>query len=576
LDRCPSCGADTAADEEVCFKCGRGLSGITEGCVVGSRYEILSRVGRGGMGVVYRARDRELDEIVALKVLRADLASADLAGRFRSEIKLARRVTHRNVCRIHEFGRDSNVAFIVMEYLDGVDFKRILQGTGPLPPGEAYDVAIQVLKGLQEIHASGIVHRDLKTANIMRDSRGVVKLMDFGIAKSLESGTTGTTVTGHVVGTPEYMSPEQARADKVDVRSDIYAVGIVTFELFTADVPFRGDTPVAVLFKHIQDPPPLEGKGVPTALVPVLRKALAKAPEERFQSAAAFIEALDLARAQLPALANRAPTPIQGTTPARLAQPQPETTPIPTPVPALIPTPVSIAVRDPIPAPARAPLASRPSRAGLTGWVGIAAGAAVLAAGAGFFLLALAQHPAAGVATSGARSASAGPRWGTGPPTSMSALTGQPQPTATAPAVLRLLPSALPTAKALAGPQPSVAPTQPFTSPATPKPEPQIFVATPSSGVRAAPAEPAPALVAAAPTPVENGVLRLSVVPWADVIVDGKQVGATPLKPISLSAGVHALVLSNPGFQPLNKKVTIEPGTTRTLEVDLTFEAFPK
>jgi serine/threonine protein kinase len=296
---CTACQSQNQETAETCFKCGQSLFVVTQGALLAGRYEILEPLGKGGMGMVYKARDRELDEIVALKVLRPEIArSGDMARRFRSEIKLARKIRHRNVCGIHEFGQDGHLQFIAMELIQGVDFKKVLKERGTLPLAEAYDVTIQIAKGLQAIHDAGIVHRDLKTPNLMRDSQGIVRLMDFGIAKDV-AAAGGETVTGQIVGTPEYMSPEQARGQRVDQRSDIYALGVVVWELFTGDVPFRGDSPLATLYKQIQDPLPLQGplgSALPGPLKPVLEKALAKEPQDRYQSVREFAEAVRSAR----------------------------------------------------------------------------------------------------------------------------------------------------------------------------------------------------------------------------------------------------------------------------------------
>jgi serine/threonine protein kinase len=279
---CPSCKALNDDSAEACFTCGRALSALTQGSVIAGRYEILSPLGKGGMGMVYKAHDRMLDETVAIKVLRAEFANTpEMARRFRHEIKLARKVTHRNVCRIHEYNEDQGIRYISMEYVEGTDIKQLSRERGGfLGTEEAYDVAIQTAEGLHAIHDVGIVHRDLKTSNVMRDGRGLVRLMDFGIAKIEGSDHTGggLTTTGQIMGTPEYMSPEQCLGDRIDHRSDIYGLGILVYELFTGTVPFRGDTPVATLFKHIQDPVPFDGAiaaRIPLAVVPVLRKALA-------------------------------------------------------------------------------------------------------------------------------------------------------------------------------------------------------------------------------------------------------------------------------------------------------------
>jgi hypothetical protein len=272
------------------------LSSLVKGTLLASRYEILSPLGKGGMGIVYKAYDRELEETVAVKVLPGNMArGSDLARRFRSEIKLARKVRHRNVCSIHEYGQAGPLLYIAMELIEGPDLKHILTAEGALPPARAFDVAAQIAEGLQAIHDEGIVHRDLKTTNIMLDRRGVVRLMDFGIAKQWQTGG-GVTDTGQVVGTPDYMSPEQVRGGQdVDFRSDIYSLGVVVFELFTGRVPFRGETPAAVLMKHLQEPPPLESGtafGLPRDVIPILRKALAKNAGDRYQKARVMAHAL--------------------------------------------------------------------------------------------------------------------------------------------------------------------------------------------------------------------------------------------------------------------------------------------
>jgi serine/threonine protein kinase len=297
---CPACKALNDDSAEACFTCGRALTALTQGSVIAGRYEIQSPLGKGGMGMVYKAFDRELEETVAIKVLRAEFANTgEMAKRFRHEVKQARKVSHRNVCRIHDYGDDGGVRFISMEYVEGTDIKQLARERGGyLEADEAFDVAIQSAEGLQAIHDVGIIHRDLKTSNIMLDSTGRVRLMDFGIARTGggdHSSSSGLTSTGQIMGTPEYMSPEQCLGDKIDHRSDIYALGIAVYEIFSGTVPFRGDTPVATLFKHIQDPVPFEGPvagRIPLAAVPVLRKALAKNRADRYDNASAMADGL--------------------------------------------------------------------------------------------------------------------------------------------------------------------------------------------------------------------------------------------------------------------------------------------
>jgi serine/threonine-protein kinase len=293
---CAQCGSDNDDDLAACFTCGQPLTqSVRLGQVIASRYEIRSRLGRGGMGAVYRAYDRVLEEDVALKVLREDAAHGDAPRRFRTEIKLARRVIHRNVSRIFEYGEEHGRRFISMELVEGTDLRHAIARQGRLPPDRAFSIAIQVAEGLEAIHQVGIIHRDLKASNIMLDASGTVRLMDFGIAKHVDQGATAATASGDILGTPAYMSPEQARGEKLDFRSDIYSLGVVTYELFTGRVPFEAEAPVALIMKHIHDPPPLDGpraQGLPRALVPVLAKALAKSRDERFQSVGEMLQAL--------------------------------------------------------------------------------------------------------------------------------------------------------------------------------------------------------------------------------------------------------------------------------------------
>ena len=297
---CPSCFVQLEATPDVCPSCGHSFAVVVKGSLISARYEVLRQLGRGGMGLVYLARDRMLDTDVAIKVLRSDLR-AGIERRFRSEIRLARQVRHRNVCGIHEYGEDGPLHYIVMEYIEGQDLRASVRRGHGLPPDEAFEVMIQAAEGLQAIHDAGIIHRDLKTANIMRDHRGQVRLMDFGIAKQAEGEGVerGVTGTGQLVGTPDYMSPEQIRGEKLDFRSDTYALGVVIFEVFTGRMPFHSATPVGIIMKHLEERPPLRGPEaarLPGPLVPVLERALAKDREARHPTASALAEDLRRAR----------------------------------------------------------------------------------------------------------------------------------------------------------------------------------------------------------------------------------------------------------------------------------------
>jgi serine/threonine-protein kinase len=272
---------------------------LQRGEVFGDRYEILGTLGKGGMGIVYRARDRQLDEVVALKLLRPEALAADptLLDRFKQEIKLARRITHRNVLRTHDFGETAGVPFISMEYLEGVTLKDLVRSRGALPLGVGLSIAKQMCHGLGAAHETGVVHRDIKPQNMLiLPETGELKIMDFGISRvsSVDPGTSGLTTAGTVMGTPDYMPPEQAQGKPADFRSDIYSLAVVFFETFTGKLPFKGD-PMAVVVAHIQQLPPKPRSVNPklsAELEALILKGLAKDPAKRWQTTDQLLEAL--------------------------------------------------------------------------------------------------------------------------------------------------------------------------------------------------------------------------------------------------------------------------------------------
>jgi len=264
------------------------------GMLLAERYEILKLLGQGGMGAVYKARDTELGRIVALKLIRADLASnPEILLRFKQELILAREVTHRNVIRIFDLGQTKGFKFITMEFVDGRDLRTLLREKGRLPPAETVRIIAQICRALESAHAAGVVHRDLKPQNIMLDAKDRVYVMDFGIAHSLEA--PGMTQTGALMGTPEYMSPEQARGMKVDARSDLFALGIIFYEMLTGNSPYKADTALATLLKRTQErpPPPAEvDPAIPKGISDVVMKCLEIDRDLRFSSAREILEDL--------------------------------------------------------------------------------------------------------------------------------------------------------------------------------------------------------------------------------------------------------------------------------------------
>ncbi|HKW35173.1 MAG TPA: protein kinase [Candidatus Acidoferrum sp.] len=269
---------------------------LAHGTFLGGRYEILHLIGRGGMGAVYKAHDKELDRTVALKLIRPDLArNPEMVRRFKQELILARQVTHKNVIRIFDLGQSEGIKFITMDFVEGHDLRALLQEKGKFPPPEAARIMLQICRALEAAHSEHVIHRDLKPQNIMLDGKGRVYVMDFGIARSAQ--VPGMTQTGALVGTPEYMSPEQARGENLDQRSDIFSLGVIFYEILTGKKPYPSDVPLATLWKRMQEPvtPPVKLEpSLPLALNDIVVKALEIKPEDRFTSAREMAHSLEI------------------------------------------------------------------------------------------------------------------------------------------------------------------------------------------------------------------------------------------------------------------------------------------
>ena len=271
------------------------------GQLFASRYEIQGVLGRGGMGIVYRAHDRDLDDAVAIKTLRGEALSADptLLDRFKQEIRLARRITHPNILRTHDLGESAGLRYLSMEFVKGLTLKQLVEAGDILPTPVGLRIAKQICAGLAAAHEVGVIHRDIKPQNIIIESTGGLKIMDFGIARLKEE--RGMTAEGTVVGTPDYMSPEQARGQTLDFRSDIYSTGVVLYEVFTGTLPFEGDTPLAVVLKHIQEnPPPPQARNprIDPRISQIILKCMQKDPKDRYQTVNDLYEALTRVTAQ--------------------------------------------------------------------------------------------------------------------------------------------------------------------------------------------------------------------------------------------------------------------------------------
>jgi len=271
------------------------------GKTLNGSYKIYDEIGSGGLATVYLARNLQTNQIVAVKVLHAHVASAaDTRSRFDREADLLAGLDDPHFVRLLDHGHEGTQPFLVMEFVEGRTLKELIQGQGKLPPEQALYIVRQVAEALTSIHRRGVIHRDIKPQNIMIQPNGRIKVMDFGIAKSVDMSTL--TGAGFMVGTPHYISPEQAMGKRVDQRSDLYSLGVVLYEMLTGQLLFSGDSPVSVLMKHLHDPVPAgwaQQYDIPAAVAELVNRCLAKAPEGRYQDDSEFIRAIDrVARTQ--------------------------------------------------------------------------------------------------------------------------------------------------------------------------------------------------------------------------------------------------------------------------------------
>jgi TolB-like protein/Tfp pilus assembly protein PilF len=301
---CPKCHSENPEESRFCSRCATPLlpsdeiptishtktlqtpaKELTRGSTFSDRYEVIEELGRGGMGKVYRVFDKKIGEEVALKLLKPEIASDKRTiERFRNELRLARKIAHRNVCRMFDLSEDEGAQYITMEYVPGEDLKSMIKMTRQLSAGQVLFIVKQVCEGLSEAHHLGVVHRDLKPQNIIIDKEGNARIMDFGIARSTED--KGITGVGVMIGTPEYMPPEQVEGKEADQRSDIYSLGVIMYEMLTGRLPFEGDSSLSIALKHKTENPLDPRKfnsQAPETLSRVILKCLEKDKEKRYQ-----------------------------------------------------------------------------------------------------------------------------------------------------------------------------------------------------------------------------------------------------------------------------------------------------
>ena len=298
---------------------------MTQGEVIAGRFDLVELIGKGGMSSVYKAHDHLLDRVVAIKILHPHYTQdEEYVERFRREARSVAQLSHQNIVTVIDRGEDGGRQYIVFEYVDGENLKQLVERTGPVPVRDVLVLGLQMGRALAFAHGRGLIHRDVKPQNVLLNSDGQAKMTDFGIAREVD--VQGVTITGTVLGTSEYIAPEQARGQPVDAQTDVYSLGVVLYELLTGAVPYEGETFVTVALKHVNEPTPsvlARRPDVPPRVALAVERAMAKSPADRFESMDELVDELEACLAELDPGSEQATMIARGTVPAaQRAQPR--------------------------------------------------------------------------------------------------------------------------------------------------------------------------------------------------------------------------------------------------------------
>ena len=524
---CTKCHTPLPDNSRFCFACGADQTGggdpaATSGQIsslstrlqriVEGKYKIDRLLGKGGMGAVFLAKDLTLDRDVAIKVLPPDVSQDDhVVKRFQQEAKTAAKLDHTNIIPIYRVESEGGLNYFVMKYISGTSLEDLLEQKRPLPVDEIQRILWQAAVALGHAHQRGIVHRDVKPANIMFDHDGKVMLTDFGISKALQAAS-GFTGTGMIIGTPHYMAPEQAKGQPVDGRADQYSLGVVGYRMITGALPFGGDSIHTILYKHIFEEPPTVRSvrpDVPEPLSAAIQRAMSKEPAQRYASMEEFATAVYPEQPVTAARSGGPVTPKPGPRPPVTAE---------SPTEAFVSAATS-APTTPMPSPGRPaprPPAPAPKQSGSKAWIGIAAAVLVLAGGA---YAVLGRHPAPPAGTE-------------------TAVTQTPVNPPTTPAV---------TAPVDSHPA-AVTPAKPTPAPTPPSVRHPIRERLQERRAQAAAAQ--------------SGFVSIATDPIASVYVDGESVGQSPVIGHEVPAGTHTIRVERVGYATQSFTVQVSPGQT--------------